>query len=161
LTLGGVVLTVTVTGLWSSVRTAAVRQHAVSLSMLLANESLSTDQTRNYDSHTMAEQIAAAAWAVYPTPQAGLAMTTLLAEKPPPSPLNIGVGPELPMRPVPEPGVSAFTPTAPVTMSIGQGIYANPYRALCALAGPLAPLVESAGTRPALPHDLPRSVRSW
>jgi WD40 repeat protein len=55
----------------------AARQHAIALSRQLGAESLSIDST---DPIT-ARRLAAAAWRVFPTDQAGSAMTTLLTEQ--------------------------------------------------------------------------------
>jgi WD40 repeat protein len=56
---------------------AATRQHAVALSRQLAAQSLAADVT----DPVTARQLAVAAWSVSPTPQAGSAMTALLAEQ--------------------------------------------------------------------------------
>ena len=55
----------------------ANRQHAIILSRQLASESLSLDPVEP----VTARHLAVAAWRVYPTDQAGSAMTTLLAEQ--------------------------------------------------------------------------------
>jgi WD40 repeat protein len=55
----------------------ATQQRAIALSRQLAAESLTTDPTDPFT----ARQLAVAAWGVYPTTQAGSAMTTLLAEQ--------------------------------------------------------------------------------
>jgi WD40 repeat protein len=57
---------------------AAARQHAVALSRQLAAQSLAANQAG--DSFT-AQQLAVASWSVYPTSQAGNALTTLLAQQ--------------------------------------------------------------------------------
>ena len=58
-------------------RNSAIREQTISLSRQLAAESLAVDST---DPLT-ARQLAVAAWSVYPTDQAELAMSTLLAEQ--------------------------------------------------------------------------------
>ena len=70
-------------------------QHAIALSRQLAAESLNIDGTNP----VTARQLAAAAWAVFPTSQAASAITTLLAEQqqqgmlPAGAPLQTGAGP--------------------------------------------------------------------
>src|SRR5215831_19237578 len=56
---------------------SAERQHAIALSRQLAAESLNIDGT----DPVTARRLAVAAWAVFPTGQAGSAITTLLAEQ--------------------------------------------------------------------------------
>ena len=56
---------------------SANRQHAIALSRQLAAQSLAIDAA----DPVTARQLAVAAWSVYPTDQAGFAMTTLLAEQ--------------------------------------------------------------------------------
>lgn len=58
-------------------RNSAIRDQSIALSRQLAAESLAIDPT---DAQT-ARQLAVAAWSVYPTDQAELAMSTLLAEQ--------------------------------------------------------------------------------
>ena len=57
---------------------SAALQHTIALSRQLAADSLSID---SLDDPVTARQLAVAAWAVYPTSQAGAAMTRLLAEQ--------------------------------------------------------------------------------
>ena len=74
-----VALVVAVTAAHTAQRASqnAARQHAIALSRQLAAESLSIDPA----DLVIARRLAVAAWRVFPTDQAGSAMTTLLAEQ--------------------------------------------------------------------------------
>jgi WD40 repeat protein len=70
-------LAITAAGIAVHNAATATRQHAIALSRLLANESLTIDPTYP----VTARRLAVAAWRVFPTSQADSAMTTLLAEQ--------------------------------------------------------------------------------
>jgi WD40 repeat protein len=125
----------------------AKQQHAIALSRQLAAESLVADQNDGAQDHAYAEQLAAAAWAVSQTAQAGSAMMTLLAENVPSGELPteklpdglpaIGVGPEVLSNPVRYDGMLRPV-TPPVTISdkgIPGAVAFSPDSKLLAVAG--------------------------
>ena len=128
----------------TAARTAAraERQHAIALSRQLAAESLSIDPA----DPVTARQLAAAAWAVFPTSQAASAITTMLAEpvsllgkQPAGARIRFHHGPDgivswVAHRPAGKPPASAG---ADRTWAVGvPPPSAHPYAALCASAGP-------------------------
>jgi WD40 repeat protein/transcriptional regulator with XRE-family HTH domain len=72
-----IVTAVTAAGIAVYNAASAARQHAIALSRQLAFDSLSVDLTNP----VTARRLAVASWQVYPTAQAGSAMTTLLTEQ--------------------------------------------------------------------------------
>jgi hypothetical protein len=112
----------------------AERQHAIALSRQLAAESLYIDGTNP----VTARRLAVAAWAVFPTRQAALAITTLLAEQQQQGMLSDG-------KPLPGPSIVsgvAFSPDGKLLASADTARlwrvpqFGHAYAALCADVGP-------------------------